>query len=76
MRSGLTPTRPSAERSGGARRASRWLSRRVASPRERGRGAAARNYFRPLLIAVARLPCSSSPLNSQKNAPPRFCVLT
>lgn len=34
------------------------------------------DHFRPSSIAVARLPVASSPLNSQKNAPPRFCALT
>lgn len=35
-----------------------------------------RTHFSPASIAVARLPVASSPLNSQKNAPPRFCALT
>ena len=33
-------------------------------------------YFNPLLIVFTSVPDASSPLNSQKNAPPRFCVFT
>jgi hypothetical protein len=33
-------------------------------------------YCRPVLIALASVPFGSSPLNSQKNAPPRPCAFT
>lgn len=35
-----------------------------------------RRYCRPSLIALASEPSASSPLNSQKKAPPRFWALT
>jgi len=33
-------------------------------------------HFSPLLMVLTSVPAASSPLNSQKNAPPRFCAFT
>ncbi len=50
-----------------------WFQRRIVADEGCDRAVL---YFRPELIASTRLPCASSPLNSQKNAPPRFWAFT
>ncbi len=44
--------------------------------RSRRRLRVRRAYFRPLLTVLTSVPCASSPLNSQKNAPPKPCAFT